>query len=168
MLGCGPRSEDRAIGRWSELRLPRRRGPQQNKKMVISNRCRSAPFPLPGRGLVARATRPRLNPGPFSWGLLVRAGLWPVVGFEFCRRVSEQWRLGVVAIYQLLRTLSLGREDIAKLTTAYEDALRILQLSNRTDPITTIIAERIIEAAKTGVRDPAQLCRLAIEDLKVP
>jgi hypothetical protein len=73
-----------------------------------------------------------------------------------------------VAIYQLIQTLSLSPEDIAKLTTAYEDALSKLQLSNRIDPITTIIAERIIAAAKTGVRESAELCALAIKDLKVP
>jgi hypothetical protein len=73
-----------------------------------------------------------------------------------------------VAIYQLIRNLSLGPEDVEKLTTAYEDALIKLQLSNRTDPITTIIAQRIIEAAKTGVRDPAQLSAMAIKDLRVP
>jgi hypothetical protein len=73
-----------------------------------------------------------------------------------------------LALYQLLRTLSLGPEDVAKLATAYEDALSKLQLSNRTDPIATIIAQRIIEAAKTGVRDSAELCALAIKDLRVP
>jgi hypothetical protein len=73
-----------------------------------------------------------------------------------------------VAIYQLIRTLSLDPEEVEKLTTAYENALTKLQLSNRTDPITTIIAERIIEAAKTGVRDSDQLCTMAIKDLRVP
>jgi hypothetical protein len=73
-----------------------------------------------------------------------------------------------VAIYQFLRTLSLGPEDIGKLTVAYEDALRTLQLSSRTDPIATIIAQRIIEAAKTGARDSAELCAMAIKDLRVP
>jgi hypothetical protein len=73
-----------------------------------------------------------------------------------------------VAIYQLFRTLSLDPEEIEKLTTAYEDALQALQLTNRTDRITTIIAERIIEAAKTGERDPAKLCAMAIKDLRVP
>ncbi len=73
-----------------------------------------------------------------------------------------------MALYQLLQSLSLGPEDIAKLTTAYEDALSKLQLSNRTDPIATIIAQRIIEAAKTGVRDSGALCALAIKDLRVP
>jgi hypothetical protein len=73
-----------------------------------------------------------------------------------------------VAIYQFFRTLSLDPEEIEKLSTAYEDALRTLQLSNRSDRIVTIVAERIIQAAKTGVRDPAQLCAIAIKDLRVP
>jgi hypothetical protein len=73
-----------------------------------------------------------------------------------------------VAIYQLIRTLSLNPEEIEKVTLAYENALRALELSNRTDSITTIIAERIVEAAKTGVRDPDQLCAMAIKDLRVP
>jgi hypothetical protein len=73
-----------------------------------------------------------------------------------------------MAIYQLIRTLSLNPEEVEKLTTAYESALIKLQLSNRTDPITTIIAQRIIEAAKTGVRDPDQLCGMAVKDLWVP
>lgn len=68
----------------------------------------------------------------------------------------------------MLRTLSLGPEDVERLSVAYEDALRALQLSSRTDPITTIIAQRIIEAAKTGVQDSAELCALAIKDLRVP
>ncbi len=73
-----------------------------------------------------------------------------------------------MALYQLLQNLSPGPEDIAKLATAYEDALTKLQLSNRSDPIATIIAQRIVEAAKTGVRDSAELCALAIKDLRVP
>jgi len=41
--------------------------------------------------------------------------------------------------------------------------LRALQLSDRGDRITTIVAQRIVEAAKTGVRDPVQLCAMAIQ-----
>ena len=73
-----------------------------------------------------------------------------------------------MAIYHLIRTASFSPEDITRLTTAYEDALRELRLSNRTDPTTTIIAQSIIEAAKTGIRDPDQLCAFAIKDLRVP
>ena len=73
-----------------------------------------------------------------------------------------------VAIYRLLQTLVFEPEDIEKLAMAYEDALRALQLFDRDDPITEIIAKRIIEAARTGERDPAMLCTLAIKDLRVP
>jgi hypothetical protein len=74
----------------------------------------------------------------------------------------------MATIYSLLRTLSLGPEEIENLTTAYEDALQSLQLPNQSDRITTIIAQRIIEAAKAGERDPAKLCAMAIKDLRVP
>src|SRR4029077_1893595 len=50
----------------------------------------------------------------------------------------------------------------------YESALRALELSDRYDPITEIIARRIIEAAQTGLRDPDSLCATAIKDLRVP
>ena len=73
-----------------------------------------------------------------------------------------------MAIYHFFKTLSLDPEEIAGLATAYEDALRALELADRSDPVTTIVAERIIEAAKTGERDPAQLCAMAIKDLRVP
>jgi hypothetical protein len=70
-----------------------------------------------------------------------------------------------VAIYRLLQSSAFGPEDIERLSTAYEEALRLLQLSDRSDPITQIIAERI---AQTGVHEPSEICRLAIKDLRVP
>jgi hypothetical protein len=65
----------------------------------------------------------------------------------------------------MLRTASFSPEDNERLATAYEDALRALHLANRADPVTTIIARRIIDAGKIGERDPARLCALAIKDL---
>jgi hypothetical protein len=73
-----------------------------------------------------------------------------------------------VAIYRLLQNSAFGPEDIERLATAYEDALRALKLSDRDDPITEIVAKRIIEAAQTGLRDPDSLCATAIKDLRVP
>ena len=73
-----------------------------------------------------------------------------------------------VAIYRLLQKSMFGTDDIARLATAYESALRVLELSDRDDPITEIIARRIIEAAQTGLRDPDSLCATAIKDLRVP
>jgi len=71
-----------------------------------------------------------------------------------------------VAIYRLLQKSMFGPDDIAP--TAYESALRVLELSDRDAPITEIIARRIIEAAQTGLRDPDSLCATAIKDLRVP
>jgi hypothetical protein len=73
-----------------------------------------------------------------------------------------------MAIYRLLQVSVFGPEDIENLSAAYEDALRILELSNRADPVTETIAKRIIEAAQTGIRDRVKLCMLAIKDLRVP
>jgi hypothetical protein len=73
-----------------------------------------------------------------------------------------------VAIYRLLQKSAFGPEDIQLLATAYEDALRALKLNDRDDPITQLVAKRIIEAAQTGLRDPDSLCATAIKDLSVP
>lgn len=73
-----------------------------------------------------------------------------------------------MAIYRLLQKSAFGPEDIQLLATAYEDALRALKLNDRDDPITQLVAKRIIEAAQTGLRDPDSLCATAIKDLKVP
>ena len=56
-----------------------------------------------------------------------------------------------VAIYRLLQNSAFGPEDIERLSAAYEEALRLLQLSDRTDAATQIIARRIIQAAQSGV-----------------
>jgi hypothetical protein len=40
------------------------------------------------------------------------------------------------------------------MTAAYEDVLRILGLSNRTDPLTEIVAKKIIEISQTGESFP--------------
>jgi hypothetical protein len=77
-------------------------------------------------------------------------------------------RATAVAIYRLLQKSAFGPDDIERLTTAYESALRVLELNDRSDPITEFVARRIIEAAQTGLRDPDSLCATAIKDLRVP
>ena len=63
----------------------------------------------------------------------------------------------------LLRAeLVFGPEDVAVLTSAFEDALRRLGLVDRTDPATTLVARAIIEAAQTGEKDPIRLRDLAL------
>jgi hypothetical protein len=72
-----------------------------------------------------------------------------------------------MAIYRFLQNAAFAPEDIAPLVAAYEDCLRTLKLSDRSDPITEIVAKKIIEIAQTGIRDSARLGRLALEELGV-
>lgn len=65
-----------------------------------------------------------------------------------------------MAIYRLLQSSPLG-------TDAYERTLRALCLVDRNDPITDLIAKKIIELGRRGVRDAKQLSALAIKELGV-
>jgi hypothetical protein len=64
-----------------------------------------------------------------------------------------------MTILRLLQKSAFGPEQIAYIAAAYEDALRELGFANRTDPITEIIAKKIIEIAQTGERDPLRIRR---------
>jgi len=68
-----------------------------------------------------------------------------------------------MAIYRLLQNAPLGPEEINRLVTAYEETLEALELSDRSDPITHMVARKIIELGQTGVRDPHQISALAIK-----
>jgi hypothetical protein len=70
-------------------------------------------------------------------------------------------------IYRLLQNVPMGPEEISRLTTAYEHTLRTIGLVDRNDPITELIAKKIIEIAQTGVREPADISALAIKELGV-
>jgi hypothetical protein len=72
-----------------------------------------------------------------------------------------------MAIYRLLQHSAFTPEDIAPIGAAYEDCLRILKLTNPSDPLSEIIAKAIIEIAQTGVRDPIQLRELALKQIGV-
>jgi hypothetical protein len=73
-----------------------------------------------------------------------------------------------VAIYRLLQHQAFDPDDIRVMTTAYKDALRVLRLKNRDDPVTETVAQKIIEIAQTGVRDPTAvgwwLCSTGVKE----
>jgi hypothetical protein len=68
-----------------------------------------------------------------------------------------------MTIHRLLQNTAFGPDEIAVMVAAFEDALRELGLSNRADPATEIVAEKIIELAQCGERDRARLCQQAVE-----
>ena len=72
-----------------------------------------------------------------------------------------------MAIYRLFQNSPLGPEEISRLSEAYERTLRTLSLVDRNDPLTEMIAKKIIEIGQTGVKEPAQISKLAIKDLGI-
>lgn len=72
-----------------------------------------------------------------------------------------------MAIYRLLQNSAVAPEDIGRLVAAYEDCLRILNVTDRTDPITEFLAKKIIEIGQTGMRDPVQIGRLALKEIGI-
>ena len=50
-----------------------------------------------------------------------------------------------MAIYRLLQEATWDQADIDRMTAAYEAALKALRLADRTDPLTELIARKIIE-----------------------
>jgi len=72
-----------------------------------------------------------------------------------------------VAIYRLLQNSAFAPEDIGPLVAAYEDCLRILNVTDRTDPITELLVKKIIEIGQTGMRDPVQIGRLALKEIGI-
>ena len=71
-----------------------------------------------------------------------------------------------MAIYRMIREAVFEPEAIERMTAAYEQALKVLQLTDRNDPITELVARKIIEIAKVGERDVDRLCQRALAALK--
>lgn len=72
-----------------------------------------------------------------------------------------------MAIYLQLQTHGMPAKEIACITKAYEQALSVLCVKDRDDPLTEMIARTIIKVAQTGIKDPAQISALAIKELQI-
>ena len=59
-------------------------------------------------------------------------------------------------------------EDIVVLGTAYEAILVVLRLDDRSDPVTEIVATKVIEVFQSGEREPLQICDRTIKELGIP
>jgi hypothetical protein len=65
-------------------------------------------------------------------------------------------------IRQLLNDAAFNPEDVSMLRGVFEDALRAMKLTDRTDPVTMLVAKKIIELASQGERDAARLLKAAL------
>jgi hypothetical protein len=59
----------------------------------------------------------------------------------------------------------LEAAEMERLNLAYRRALRLLHLVDRNDPIAEMIAMKVIEVSKLGVRDPRTISEIAVKQL---
>jgi hypothetical protein len=71
-----------------------------------------------------------------------------------------------VPIYRLFQGRAFEPEQVAMLAQVFDDVLPLLGLTDREDLVTTLVAQKIIELAQTGVRDPARLKALILDAFK--
>ena len=72
-----------------------------------------------------------------------------------------------VAIYRLIANGTFGPDEIKAMAAAYEGALIELQLIDRNDPLTELIAKAIVNVTATGERDPENIKVRALNALGV-
>ena len=72
-----------------------------------------------------------------------------------------------MAIYRLIAIGSFGPDEVKAMVAAYESALTDLQLIDRDDPFTELIAKSIVNVTATGERDPENIKERALNALGV-
>jgi hypothetical protein len=72
-----------------------------------------------------------------------------------------------MAIYRLIANGSFGPDEVKAMVAAYESALTDLQLIDRNDPLTELIAKSIVNVTATGERDPENIKERALNALGV-
>jgi hypothetical protein len=73
----------------------------------------------------------------------------------------------VVAIRALLKETVFEPQEAARLVAAYERALDQLHLKDRNDPMTDLIAKKIIEVSANCRGGPEKICAAALENLGI-
>jgi hypothetical protein len=69
-----------------------------------------------------------------------------------------------VPSYEILRRQGVfAPDEVAMLGNVFEDVLRTLELVDRKDPMTEMVAKKLVELATPGLRDPARLKALTIQ-----
>lgn len=72
-----------------------------------------------------------------------------------------------MAINRLLTNSDLGPDEIENLNLAFRQALRSLHLVERNDPLTEMVAKKVIEVGATGIRDAAEIAKIAVGQLRI-
>lgn len=73
-----------------------------------------------------------------------------------------------MSTYLRLQIADLKPGMVSRITAAYEQALHTLCVKDRDDPLTEMVASKIIEIAQTEViLAPAEIAALAIKELEM-
>ncbi|TYO61168.1 hypothetical protein FXV83_39615 [Bradyrhizobium hipponense] len=72
-----------------------------------------------------------------------------------------------MSTYLRLQTVDLKPEMVSRITAAYERALHTLCVQDRDDPLTEMVASKIIQIAQSDVLAPAEIAALAIRELEM-
>jgi hypothetical protein len=62
-----------------------------------------------------------------------------------------------VPLYRLLQEGTFDPDAVAAMSAAFEEACRALGLAERTDPLRDLVAQKVIDCARAGERDPVRL-----------
>jgi len=68
-------------------------------------------------------------------------------------------------INRLIDASQLTPEEIERLRTAFDSALRKLRLVDRNDPICEIVARKVIQLGADGTRNAQEIATLAAKEL---
>ncbi|XIA62005.1 hypothetical protein ACFIOY_20135 [Bradyrhizobium sp. TZ2] len=71
-----------------------------------------------------------------------------------------------MASFLHLQTHAMGPKEVSRIMEAYDRALRVLCVNDRDDPLTEMIATKIIKVTHTAIKDPARISALAIKELE--
>jgi hypothetical protein len=67
-------------------------------------------------------------------------------------------------IYEILRRQGVfAPDEVTMLGNVFEDVLRMLGLVAREDPMTKMVAKKLLELATAGMRDPERLKALTVQ-----
>ncbi len=72
-----------------------------------------------------------------------------------------------MAIYRLMNEMAFDPDQAKVLSEAYEDTLKKLQLKDRNDRLTELIAKKIIAIARTKGGDAKRLSAMTLKELGI-
>jgi hypothetical protein len=94
---------------------------------------------------------------------MVSMTLWSSNGVNMFRRADGQ---ATMHSYPISSSSLFDPDAVVALTDAYEHACAALGLADRLDPLTEMIAKKVIERAQAGELDAVRLCEVVLEELR--